>query len=123
VHRGSARSWLHVSDIVRGIEAAGRVDEYSVINLGHPELVPMADLAEMIRAELGASRELVITTELPPRMTLIKRPTLERQRTLLGFEPRVGIEEGVRRVCAVHTRRGPGRLGPTPSPTTVGTLE
>ena len=49
VHRGSARSWLHVSDAVRAIEAAARVDEYSVINLGHPELVPMADLAEMIR--------------------------------------------------------------------------
>jgi len=123
VHRGSARSWLHVSDIVRGIEAAGRLDEYSVINLGHPELVPMADLAEMIRAELGASPELVITTELPPKMTLIKRPTLERQRSLLGFEPRVGIEEGVRRMCAVHSRRAPGRVVSTPSPTIVGTLE
>jgi nucleoside-diphosphate-sugar epimerase len=102
VHRGSARSWLHVSDIVRGIEAAGRVDHYSVINLGHPELVPMADLAEMIRAELNASPELIVTTELPPKMTLIKRPTLERQRLLLGFEPHISIAEGVRRVCAVH---------------------
>ena len=102
VHRGSARSWLHVSDIVRGIEAAGRLDHYSVINLGHPELVPMADLAEMIRAELNASPELIVTTELPPKMTLIKRPTLERQRLLLGFEPRISIAEGVRRVCAVH---------------------
>ena len=123
VHRGSARSWLHVSDIVRGIEAAGRLDEHTVINLGHPELVPMADLAEMIRAELGASPELVITTELPPKMTLIKRPTLERQRTLLGFEPRVGIEEGVRRVCAVHAPGNRGRPTYAPSPTTVGTLE
>jgi hypothetical protein len=35
-------------------------------------------------------------------MTLIKHPTLERQRALLGFEPRVGIVEGVRRVCGVH---------------------
>lgn len=104
VHRGSARSWLHVSDAVRAIEAAGRLDQYSVINLGHPELVRMADLAEMIRVELNASPELVVTTELPPRMTLIKRPTLERQRSLLQFEPAVGIAEGVRRMCAVHAR-------------------
>jgi nucleoside-diphosphate-sugar epimerase len=102
VHRGSARSWLHVSDAVRAIEAAGRVEEYSVINLGHPEVVAMADLAEMIRAELKASPELVVTTELPPRMTLIKRPTLVRQRSLLGFEPVIGIAEGVRLVCAAH---------------------
>ncbi len=111
VHRGSARSWLHVSDAVRAIEAAGRLNEYAVINLGHPEIVPMADLAEMIRAELNASRDLVVTTELPPKMTLIKRPTLERQRSLLGFEPAVGIAEGIRRLCAIHSRSAPAELG------------
>jgi nucleoside-diphosphate-sugar epimerase len=133
VHRGSARSWLHVSDIVRGIEAAARLDEYAVINLGHPELVPMADLAEMIRAELNVSPELVITTELPPQMTLVKHPTLERQRSLLGFEPRVGIAEGVRRMCAIHARRAHTIMGPAghatdggsgeTRATTVGSLE
>ena len=108
VHRGSARSWLHVSDAVRAIEVAGRLQEYAVINLGHPEIVAMADLAEMIRAELHASPELVVTTDLPPRMTLIKRPILDHQRTLLKVEPRVGIQEGVRRVCAVHSRHAAG---------------
>ena len=103
VHRGSARSWLHVADAVRAIEAAGRLDEYAVINLGHPDIVPMSDLAEMIRAELNASPELVVTTELPPKMTLIKRPTLDRQRTLLDFEPAISLAEGIRRLCAVHT--------------------
>jgi nucleoside-diphosphate-sugar epimerase len=102
VHRGSARSWLHVSDAVRAIEAAARVDSYTVINLGHPDIVPMSDLAEMIRAELNCSPELVVTTDLPPKMTLVKRPTLDRQRSLLHFEPRIGIAEGVRRVCARH---------------------
>jgi nucleoside-diphosphate-sugar epimerase len=111
VHRGSARSWLHVSDAVRAIEAAARVDHYTVINLGHPELVPMADLAAMIRAELNASPELVVSTELPPKMTLIKRPTLDRQRSLLGFEPVIGIAEGVRRVCAPYPRAAPAEVG------------
>ena len=103
VHRGSARSWLHVADAVRAIEAAGRLEQYAVINLGHPDIVPMNELAEMIRAELNASPELVVTTELPPKMTLVKRPTLELQRTLLGFEPAVSLAEGIRRLCAVHT--------------------
>ena len=37
-------------------------------------------------------------------MTLVKRPTLERQRTILRVEPRVSLAEGVRWVCA-HQRR------------------
>ena len=56
VHRGSGRSWLHISDAVRAIEAAAHVDEYAVINIGHPDVVPIATLAEMIRRELGAAR-------------------------------------------------------------------
>ena len=111
VHRGSARSWLHMSDAVRAIEAAARLNEYAIINLGHPEVILTSDLAEMIRAELNASPQLVVTTELPPKMTLIKRPTLDRQRMLLGIEPRVGIAEGVRRVCSVHSRL-PSQSGP-----------
>jgi nucleoside-diphosphate-sugar epimerase len=105
VHAGSARGWLHVSDAVRGIEAATRVDRYATINLGHPDVIPMARLAEIICAELNADPALIRTTQLPPRMTLIKRPTLERQRALLGLYPSVSIEEGVQRVCTVQLRQ------------------
>jgi nucleoside-diphosphate-sugar epimerase len=99
VHNGSARGWMHISDAVRAVEAAARVDEYSVINIGHPDVRPMSELAELIRARLDAPRELVSAVELPTRMTLEKRPTLERQRTILGIEPVVSLEDGVGRVC------------------------
>lgn len=99
VHRGAARSWLHISDAVRAIEGAARVDEYAVINIGHPDVTPMDVLAEKIRRELGAARELVQLRDLPTRMTLIKRPSLERQRLLLGVTPSVGLDEGIGRVC------------------------
>ena len=104
VHRGSARGWLHVSDAVRAIEAAGRVEPYTVINIGHPEIVPMLDLAEMMRVELGADRSLIRTVSLPAQITLVKRPSLERQRLLLGFEPLIDLEEGVRMVCSVQRK-------------------
>jgi nucleoside-diphosphate-sugar epimerase len=99
VHRGAARSWLHISDAVRAIERAAHVDQYAVINIGHPDVTPMEDLAEKIRRELGAAPDLVEVRDLPPRMTLVKRPTLERQRTLLGVTPAVGLDEGIARVC------------------------
>jgi nucleoside-diphosphate-sugar epimerase len=100
VHRGALRSWLHVSDAVRAIEAAAALDQYAVINIGHPDVLPIEQLAEMIRATLGADPSLIKTNTLPARMTLIKRPTLERMRTLLGVTPRVSVQEGVRLVCA-----------------------
>jgi nucleoside-diphosphate-sugar epimerase len=99
VHRGSARGWLHVSDAVRAIEAAASARDYAVINIGHPDVVSMESLAERIRSELGAPRELVTIKDLPARMTLVKRPVLTRQRDLLGITPAVSLDEGVRRVC------------------------
>jgi nucleoside-diphosphate-sugar epimerase len=99
VHRGSARSWLHVSDAVRAIEAAAFSNDYSVINIGHPDVVPIAQLAEMIRERLGAKRDLVVVNDLPARMTLVKRPALDRMRDLLGVVPAVSLAEGVRLVC------------------------
>jgi nucleoside-diphosphate-sugar epimerase len=99
VHRGSARSWLHVDDAIRAIEAAVRVNEYAVINIGHPDVVPIATLAEMIRRQLGAPADLIREIDFPERMTAVKRPALARMRDLLGVEPRVSLDEGIRRVC------------------------
>jgi nucleoside-diphosphate-sugar epimerase len=76
-----------------------------VINIGHPDVIPIADLAEMIRARLGADRSLIQVNELPSRMTLVKRPVLDRMRSLLGVTPTVSLTEGVDRVCARVTQR------------------
>lgn len=55
VHRGSARGWLHVSDAVNAMERAAHAREYAAINIGHPGIVPIEELAERIRSEVGAS--------------------------------------------------------------------
>ena len=122
VHEGSARGWLHALDAVRAIEAAAHVPEYAAINLGHPDVVPIETLAEMIRAELGADPSLVRVTPQPAHMTPVKRPSLARQRRLLDFEPAIGLIEGVARVCAVQRRAALGELaryaapgGPVPA--------
>jgi nucleoside-diphosphate-sugar epimerase len=105
VHRGSSRGWLHISDAVRAVESAARRQDYAVINIGHPDVRPIEELAEMIRARLDAPRELVRLVEQPGLMTLAKRPTLERQRDLLGVEPLVSLEEGVELVVGEVRRR------------------
>jgi nucleoside-diphosphate-sugar epimerase len=106
VHIGSARSWLHSSDAVRAIEAATRVKEYTAINIGNPEVRGMDELAEMVRKELSAPRELIRNIEIPVRMTKVKRPSLNRQTEILGVTPTISLQEGMRRVC----KRVPERI-------------
>ena len=118
VHRGSARGWLHVDDAIRAIEAAARVQQYATINIGHPEILPMLDLAEMIRAQLDADAALIRSVPVPPQITAVKRPTLGRQRTLLRFEPAISVRDGVARVCEVQ-RRMVGRVLRPPFPGAV----
>ncbi len=99
VHEGAERGWLHVSDAVRAIEAGSRIDEYTVINIGHNDVRPISELAERIRARLNAPKALVTIRKLPERMTLVKRPSLDRMSRVLGVKPSVSFDEGVARVC------------------------
>ena len=103
VHRGAARGWLHSSDAVRAIISAATVDaphDERTVNIGHPDVRPVKELARMIASQFGTDYGLIIEADLPGRMTAVKNPHLDRQRRLLGFEPVVTLEDGVARVCA-----------------------
>jgi len=103
VHRGSARSWMHISDAVVALERCIHVKGYHVINIGHPEIIATEEMAEKIRKQYGASHKLLNIIDLPEKMTLAKRPSLEKQGKLLGFHPKVSVDEGIRRVCSRFT--------------------
>lgn len=111
VHRGSARGWLHISDAVRAIEAAAGIPDHAVINIGHPDVTPIEDLAEGLRRRLDAAPSLITLNDLPARMTAAKRPSLARMRDLLGVTPKVSLDEGLDRVVA----RVRDRLAPIPA--------
>jgi nucleoside-diphosphate-sugar epimerase len=113
VHEGAARGSLHISDALTAVEAAAHVDKHLVVNIGHPHVISISDLAEMIRSRLGASKDLVRLKRLPNQMTLIKRPTLDRMSTILGVTPKVSLEDGVERVCRTTLERiGRGERAP-----------
>lgn len=105
VHRGSARGWLHVSDAVAAIEAAAEHPDYTVVNVGHGDVIPVQQLAERIGARIGADPSLLRLVDQPPQMTSVKRPVLRRMHDLLGVRPRVGLDEGIRRVCETTLER------------------
>jgi nucleoside-diphosphate-sugar epimerase len=100
VHEGSARAWFHVSDAVAAITAAAEYNGgYMVVNIGSPDIVPIAQLAEMICERLGASKDLIKTIPFPGQMTAVKKPTLDRMMKTLGVVPKVTLEEGLDRLC------------------------
>ena len=105
VHENSARGWIHSSDAVRAIELTTGLDDYTVINIGHPDIRPMAEIAEGIRSRLNADPALVTVRPLPPQMTGVKRPNLERMHNLLNFKAEIDIDEGLDRVCHEVKRR------------------
>jgi nucleoside-diphosphate-sugar epimerase len=101
VHKGTARGWIHVSDAVRAIIAAGdHVGDYTIVNIGHPDIRPMLELANMINRHFTVDPNLIRIVDQPGRMTMVKNPHLARQYDLLGVAPSVTLEDGVERVCA-----------------------
>ncbi|MFC1643528.1 NAD-dependent epimerase/dehydratase family protein [Chlamydiota bacterium] len=99
VHKGCSRGWLHISDAIRAIEAAVHLKKYFAINIGHPDIRTIEELAEKIRLNLNAPKELVHLIDIPSRMTSVKKPVLERQKNILGIEPKVSFDDGIDLVC------------------------
>ena len=90
------RSLCYVSDLVRGVLAAlERADELPV-NLGNPEEVTVLKLAETI-VRLAGSKSKIVFRDLPVDDPKQRRPDITRARRLIGWEPEVGLEDGLTR--------------------------
>lgn len=90
------RSFCYVSDLVEGIMGAmftGGING-EVINLGNPEEYRMIDLAEKIKVMTGATSEVVFK-ELPPDDPQERQPDITKAKTLLRWEPKVSVTEGL----------------------------
>ncbi len=90
------RSFCYVSDLVEGILRLLRSDEHEPVNLGNPQERTILELAELVRAAVGAGSAIAFRP-LPKDDPKVRRPDITRARTLLGWEPKVSLEEGLRR--------------------------
>jgi nucleoside-diphosphate-sugar epimerase len=90
------RSLCYVSDLIRGVLAVlDRGDEMPT-NLGNPHEVTMLELATTI-IEISGSSSRIEHRELPADDPKQRRPDITRARTMLGWEPEVGLEAGLKR--------------------------
>jgi dTDP-glucose 4,6-dehydratase len=89
------RSFCYVSDLVDGIYRLMQSDERYPVNLGNPDEMTIREFAERIRRITGSLSPIVnrLLPEDDPRQ---RRPDISKARRLLGWEPRVPLEEGLR---------------------------
>jgi dTDP-glucose 4,6-dehydratase len=90
------RSFCYVSDLIDGIYRLLVSEESEPINIGNPNELSVLEFARTIRGLTGTSSEIVFRP-LPVDDPKVRQPDITRARTRLGWEPRIPLEEGLRR--------------------------
>jgi len=89
------RSFCYVSDLVDGLVRLSSSDERLPVNLGNPAELTILDFAQAIRRLMGSDLDLIYEP-LPDDDPRKRRPDISKAKRLLGWEPKVALEEGLR---------------------------
>jgi dTDP-glucose 4,6-dehydratase len=90
------RSFCYVDDLVRGLVLLAKSGEHLPVNIGNPRELTLLELAEAVIKETGSSSKIVFEA-LPVDDPQVRQPDITRARQLLGWEPQVSLEDGLRR--------------------------
>ncbi len=90
------RSLCYVSDLVRGVIANLERGDELPVNLGNPHEVTVLELAQTI-IRLSGSRSGIEHKPLPVDDPKQRRPDISRARQMLGWQPEVPLEDGLRK--------------------------
>src|SRR5574339_291343 len=90
------RSFCYVTDLVDGIIRLMQSNVNDPVNIGNPHEMTIEAIARMI-IKLTGSRSKLVYQPLPEDDPKVRQPDITRARTLLGWEPKVGLEEGLTR--------------------------
>ena len=90
------RSFCYVTDLVRGILSLMDAKTNEPVNIGNPHEVTIEEIARTIIRLIGSTSK-IIYRPLPVDDPRQRRPDITRARTLLAWEPTVGLEEGLKK--------------------------
>jgi dTDP-glucose 4,6-dehydratase len=90
------RSFQYISDLVDGVWRLMHSNTHEPVNIGNPQEMTLLELAKRI-IRLTGSRSEVVFRPLPEDDPKVRQPDISRARALLGWEPRVDTDEGLRR--------------------------
>lgn len=89
------RSFCYVSDLTDGIYRLLESNEHEPVNIGNPQEITILEFADRVRNLTGTKAPLEFH-ELPQDDPKQRCPDISKARRLLGWEPKVGLEEGLR---------------------------
>ena len=90
------RSFCYVDDLVRGLIALAESGEHLPVNIGNPQEFTLLELAEKVIEIFGGGP--IVYEALPIDDPKVREPDITRARQILGWEPEVGLDEGLRRL-------------------------
>jgi dTDP-glucose 4,6-dehydratase len=98
------RSFCYVSDLIEGIYRLLLSDIADPVNVGNPAELSVLEFAKTIRTLTGARSEIVFKP-LPVDDPKVRQPDITKAREKLGWEPRVPLEEGLKRTIDWFRKR------------------
>jgi dTDP-glucose 4,6-dehydratase len=102
------RSFTYISDLVDGIWRLMAAAVNDPVNLGNPREMTLLELAKHV-LRLSGSRSEIVYRPLPTDDPKVRQPDIRRARRLLGWEPVVPLEEGLRATIEWYRRPGAPR--------------
>jgi dTDP-glucose 4,6-dehydratase len=102
------RSFCYVSDLVEGIVRLMRSREVEPINLGNPNEMTVLEFAKAVQRLTGTKSEVVFVSPTDERTKddpQVRRPDITRARTILGWEPKVSLDEGLGQTIEYFRKR------------------
>jgi len=97
------RSFCYADDLIRGLMALSESGEHLPVNIGNPAEYTLLELAQKVVEATGATSEIVFEA-LPVDDPKVRQPDITRAQQLLGWEPHVSLEDGLRRMLQSSSR-------------------
>jgi dTDP-glucose 4,6-dehydratase len=91
------RSFCYVDDLIRGLHLLADSGEHLPVNIGNPQEFTILELAQTV-IQLTSSKSDIVFEALPIDDPQVRQPDITRARQLLGWEPEIQLEEGLRRM-------------------------
>lgn len=88
------RSFQYVDDLVAGIHKLLESDHHLPVNIGNPHEMTVLEFAKKI-IELTRSQSPIVYKPLPEDDPQVRQPDISKARKILGWEPKVDLEEGL----------------------------
>jgi len=93
------RSFCYVDDLIRGLVLLAESGEHLPVNIGNPGEYTILQLAEAVLAATGSPSQILFES-LPVDDPQVRQPDITRARQVLGWEPEIPLDEGLRRTLA-----------------------